>query len=74
MIRLLRRLAKGEPVETWSVQFEEGGQIYTYRRRASDFTREMEERYLLRDTLPHLVQVVRGGQVCTVDFKIRRDS
>lgn len=67
-LRRVLQFAPVEPVETWSVRFEQGGQVYSYRRTASDFTRELHERYLIRGSLPYEVKVVRDGQVCDVEI------
>lgn len=61
--------ARKEPVELWNVQFDDGGQIYTYRRTATDFTREMQERYMVRGAMPHRIEVLRDGQVCRVELR-----
>lgn len=63
----LRRVV-AQPIESWHVQFEKGGRAYTYRRTQRDFTRVMRERYLARGTLPHRVQVERGGRLVDVEF------
>lgn len=70
-LRAWLRTQLAEPVETWHVQFEAGGQTYTYRRTAQAFTREMQDRYQIRGTLPHSVQVVRNGHLVDVEFDTR---
>lgn len=68
-----RRLT-AEPIKEWSVEYDRGGRVYTYRRTERAFREMLRDRAATGREAPYRVTVLVDGQPVKVETEERNDG